>query len=129
MPSSYGEIYFPVLLQICIAIAVAAAMVGGSYLIGRKIRNRTKDSPYECGIPPVGSARERFSVHFYLVAMIFILFDIEVVFLYPWVTVYRELGLYGFLVMFLFFDVILWGFYYIWKKGVLDWSGEAVHGD
>ena len=73
---------------------------------------------------PVGSARDRFSVKFYLVAMVFILFDVEVVFLYPWATVYSDLGLYGFVIMFLFVDLVLWGFFYIWKKGVLDWSAE-----
>jgi len=124
MPTTYTELYFPVLLQALIAAVIATAMIGASYLLGKKARNRIKDTPYECGIAPTGSARERFSVQFYLVAMIFILFDIEVVFLYPWVVVYRELNLYGFLVMFLFIDVILWGFFYMWKKGVLNWAEE-----
>jgi NADH-quinone oxidoreductase subunit A len=120
------EEYFPILLQVLIAMTIAGAMIGGSYLLGKKVKNRVKDLPYECGITPVGSARERFSVKFYLVAMIFILFDVEVVFIYPWVVVYRELSLYGFLVMFLFIDLVLWGFFYIWKKGVLNWSEEDL---
>ncbi|MCW5980229.1 MAG: NADH-quinone oxidoreductase subunit A [Bryobacteraceae bacterium] len=124
MPSSYPEQYFPIVLQIAIAMAIAGAMVAASYLLGKRVRNPVKDSAYESGMVPVGTARERFSVKFYLVAMIFILFDVEVVFLYPWAVVYRDLGLYGFLVMFLFFDLVLWGFYYMWKKGVLDWSEE-----
>jgi len=128
MPESYAELYFPIFLQVLIAMAVAAGMVGASYLIGQRVRNRVKDSPYECGMTPVGSARERFSVKFYLVAMIFILFDVEVVFLYPWAVVYNELNLYGFLIMFLFLDLVLWGFFYVWKKGVLDWSEESPPG-
>lgn len=128
MPSSYPEIYFPVLVQVFIAIAIAASMVVGSWLLGKRVRTRAKDMPYESGMVPVGSTRERFSVKFYLVAMVFILFDVELVFLYPWAVVYGELGLYGFLVMFLFIDLILWGFYYIWKKGVLDWSREEPAG-
>lgn len=122
MPESYAQVYFPVLLQIAIAMAVAAAMVGGSYLIGKRVRNRVKDMPYECGIVPTGSARERFSVKFYLVAMLFILFDIEAVFLYPWAVVYRDLKMFGFIEMFIFIVLILSGFFYIWKKGALSWA-------
>ncbi len=122
MPVTYQELYFPVLVQAAIAVAVAGGMILGAYLIGRRVRNPIKDLPYECGMEPVGNARERFSVHFYLVAMVFLLFDVEVVFLFPWVVVFRELGWYGFLVMFLFVDLVLWGFYYVWKKGVLDWA-------
>lgn len=105
-------------------MVIAAGMVGASYLLGQRVRNAVKDSTYESGMVPIGNARERFSVKFYLVAMIFILFDVEVVFLYPWAVVYRDLKLYGFVVMFLFFDLVLWGFYYILKKGVLDWAEE-----
>jgi NADH:ubiquinone oxidoreductase subunit 3 (subunit A) len=83
MPQTYAETYWPVLLQALIAMAVAAGMVGISYILGNKVRNRVKDMPYECGITPTGSARERFSVKFYLVGMLFILFDIEAIFLYP----------------------------------------------
>lgn len=128
MPSSYPEVYFPVLVQVLIAMIIAGGMVVGSYLLGKRVRTRVKEMPYESGMVPVGSTRERFSVKFYLVAMIFILFDVELVFLYPWAVVFNELKLYGFIVMFLFIDVILWGFYYIWKKGVLDWAEEGPSG-
>ena len=124
MPKSYAESYFPVLLQVLIAMAVAGGMIGASALLGRRVRNRVKDMPYECGITPVGSTGERFSVKFYLVAMIFILFDIETVFLYPWAVVYRELRLFAFFEMFVFVVLILAGFFYIWKKGALAWSIE-----
>jgi NADH-quinone oxidoreductase subunit A len=124
MPTTYAETYFPVLVQIVIALVVAGGMIGASAVIGRKVRDRVKDSPYESGMTPVGSARERFSVKFYLVAMLFILFDIEAIFLYPWAMVYRELKLFAFIEMLLFIVLVLCGFFYIWKKGVLDWSTE-----
>ena len=122
MPTTYPETYFPVLVQITIAIVVAAALVALSYLIGKRVKDRVKDSPYECGIAPTGSARERFSVKFYLVGIVFILFDIEAVFLYPWAVVYRELKMFAFIEMLLFVVLILVGFFYVWKKGALDWS-------
>jgi NADH-quinone oxidoreductase subunit A len=122
MPETAAEVYFPVLIQALIAMAVAAGMLGGSYLLGHRVRNRVKDMPYECGIAPTGNARERFSVKFYLVAMLFILFDIEAVFLYPWAVVYRELKMFAFFEMLVFILLILAGFFYVWKKGALDWS-------
>jgi NADH-quinone oxidoreductase subunit A len=128
MPTSYSDTYFPVLVQAAIAIVVAAALVAISFLLGKRVRNRVKDSPYESGIAPTGSARERFSVKFYLVAIVFILFDIEAVFLYPWAVVYRELKMFGFVEMLLFVVLILSGFFYIWKKGALDWSQETTEG-
>jgi NADH-quinone oxidoreductase subunit A len=105
-------------------MAVAAGMLGASYLLGKRVRNKVKDMPYECGIAPTGNARERFSVKFYLVGMLFILFDIEAIFLYPWAVVYRELKMFAFVEMLIFIVLILSGFYYIWKKGALDWSGS-----
>jgi NADH-quinone oxidoreductase subunit A len=123
MPKSYTELYFPVVLQALIAMAVAAGMLTASYLLGKRVRNRVKDMPYESGIVPTGNARERFSVKFYLVGMLFILFDIEAIFLYPWAVVYRDLKMFGFVEMLIFIVLVLSGFYYIWKKGALDWSG------
>ena len=122
MPQSPLEVYFPVLVQVILAATIAGGLIGASWFLGHKLRNKVKDKPYECGMNPVGSAEERFSVKFYLVAMLFILFDIEAVFLYPWVVVYRELKLFAFFEMFLFVAFILAGFFYIWKKGALDWS-------
>jgi len=122
MPNSPIEVYFPVLIQAVLATVIAVGLVAVSWLLGKKLKNAVKDSPYECGITPVGSAEERFSVKFYLVAMLFILFDIEAVFLYPWVVVYRDLKLVAFIEMFIFVAFILSGFFYIWKKKVLDWS-------
>ena len=124
MPTSYAATYFPVLVQILIAIAVAGGMIGASALLGQRVRDPIKSSPYESGMKAVGNARERFSVKYYLVAMVFILFDIEAIFLYPWAVVYRELKLFAFFEMLLFIVLVLCGFFYIWKKGVLDWSTE-----
>ncbi len=124
--NSYAEVYFPVLLQGLIAMALAAGLLTVSYLLGQKVRNRVKDMPYESGIVPTGDARQRFSVKFYLVGMLFILFDIEAIFLYPWVVVFRELKMWAFVEMLIFVVLILSGFFYIWKKGALDWSGADL---
>jgi NADH-quinone oxidoreductase subunit A len=124
MPENYPQTYFPVLVQVVIAMALAAGLIGASTLLGKRAKSPLKDTPYESGMAPVGSARERFSVKFYLVGMIFILFDIEAVFLYPWAVVYRELKLFAFAEMFIFVALIMIGFFYVWKKGALDWSAE-----
>src|ERR1700729_3473731 len=110
------QIYFPWLGQIGIVIAVAAGLIGASTALGKRARSPLKDTPYESGMAPVGSARERFSVKFYLVGMIFILFDIEAVFLYPWAVVYRQLRMFAFAEMFVFVALILVGFFYVWKN-------------
>ena len=99
MPTTYNEIYFPVLLQALIAMTVAGGLLLVSYLLGKKVRNQVKDMPYECGMVPTGDARERFSVKFYLVAMIFILFDIEAIFLYPWAVIYKQMKMFAFVEM------------------------------
>jgi NADH-quinone oxidoreductase subunit A len=124
MPNSYTELYFPVLVQVVIAAAIAFGLIAASALLGKRAKSPLKDTPYESGMRPSGNARERFSVKFYLVAMVFILFDIEAIFLYPWAVVYRQLKLFGFVEMLLFIVLVLVGFYYVWKKGALDWSSE-----
>ena len=128
MPTSYPEIYFPVVVQIVIAFAVAAGLIGISTLLGKKGKSPLKDTPYESGMAPVGSARERFSVKFYLVGMIFILFDIEAVFLYPWVVVFREHKFFFLGEMFVFVALVLVGFFYVYKKGALDWTPQRKAG-
>jgi NADH-quinone oxidoreductase subunit A len=122
MPTSYTDLYFPVLVQALVAMALAAGLLTASYALGKRVRNKFKDMPYESGITPTGDARHRFSVKFYLVAMLFILFDIEAIFLYPWVVVYRELKMFAFVEMLVFVIMTLSGFFYIWKKGALDWA-------
>src|SRR4051794_23590147 len=126
MPNSYTQVYFPVLVQALVAMLLAAGLLSVSFLLGKRVRNKVKDMPYESGIVPTGDARQRFSVKFYLVGMLFILFDIEAIFLYPWVVVYRELRMVAFVEMLIFVVLILSGFFYIWKKGALDWSATDV---
>jgi NADH-quinone oxidoreductase subunit A len=120
--------YLPILLQVIVALGFAAVALLTSILVGRVgKRNPTKDSAYECGMVPQGEAQPRFSVKFYLVAMLFILFDIEIVFLYPWAVVYRDyiaqtgsLAILGSMVGFL--TILMVGFLYAIKKGALDWK-------
>ena len=126
MPDNYFARYLPLLIHVVIVGGIAVAMVVLSQLVGRHRWNRAKMSPYECGIIPTGDARQRFSVKFYLVAMLFILFDVEVVFLYPWAVLLRELKMFGFWEMLVYIGGILVGFFYIWKKGVLDWSNPEA---
>ena len=122
MPTSELEKYFPVLVQVIIAAVLAASLTILSSVLGKRARSPQKDTPYECGMAPTGDARDRFSIKFYLVAMIFILLDIEAVFLYPWAVVYRQLKWFAFFEMLLFIALVLVGYFYIWKKGALDWS-------
>ena len=125
MPTSDLEKYFPVLVQVVIAAVLAASLSILSTVLGKRGKSPQKDTPYECGMAPTGDARDRFSVKFYLVAMVFILLDIEAVFLYPWAVVYRQLKWFGFVEMLLFIALVLVGYFYIWKKGALDWSMPA----
>ncbi|MBI3895143.1 MAG: NADH-quinone oxidoreductase subunit A [Acidobacteria bacterium] len=122
MPNSYFQNYIPVLVMLGVVAFLAGAMLVLSYLLGQRRPSREKLAPYECGITPTGDARQRFSVKFYLVAMVFILFDVEVIFLYPWAVIFRELKLFGFVEMLLFILLVAAGFAYLWKKGILDWT-------
>jgi NADH-quinone oxidoreductase subunit A len=122
MPDNYFTRYLPLLIHILAASVVASAIVLLSWLLGKRRPTPAKLSPYECGMTPVGDARERVSVKFYLVAMLFILFDVEAVFLYPWAVILRDLKMFGFFEMLVYIAVILVGFFYVWKKGVLDWG-------
>jgi NADH-quinone oxidoreductase subunit A len=126
MPDNYFARYLPLLMHFGIATALAGAIVILSWLIGQHKPNRAKMSPYECGVQPIGDARGRFSVKFYLVAMLFILFDVEVVFLYPWAVILRELKMFGFWEMMVYIAIVLVGLFYVWKKGVLDWGLAAA---
>lgn len=125
MPDNYFARYLPLLIQLGIALLLAGGMVLLSTFLGKHRYSLAKFQPYECGITPVGDARERFSVKFYLVAMLFILFDVEAVFLYPWAIIFKdELRMFGFWEMLVYIGIVLVGFFYIWKKGALDWALE-----
>ena len=122
MPDNYFARYLPLLIHLIVVGVVAGAIVTLSWIIGYRRPTRAKMSPYECGMTPVGDARERFSVKFYLVAMLFILFDVEAVFLYPWAVILKELKMFGFWEMLIYIFIVLIGLFYVWKKGVLDWN-------
>lgn len=111
-----------VVIMIGLGIGFAATMIGASMLLGPRNPTPEKLAPYECGMPAVGDARERHSVQFYLVAMIFLLFDIEIAFLYPWALAFRDLGWTGFWQLLTFFAILFVGYVYVWRKGVLDWG-------
>lgn len=119
-------------LSILILMGLAVGFGVGSVLLSRVVGPRhptpEKLAPYECGMPPVGDARERQSVKFYLVAMIFLLFDIEIAFLYPWALALRGLGWSGLVQVVLFFAILLAGYVYVWRKGVLDWGPQPGAG-
>jgi NADH-quinone oxidoreductase subunit A len=124
--------YLPLLMQILVAMALGGWMVFVSRHIGQRRANSVTLAPYECGIEAEGDARGRFSVRFYMVAMLFILFDVEVVFMLPWAVVYRDLPklvgsrMFGFWEMVVYLGFVLVGLFYIWKKGILDWASDKA---
>jgi NADH-quinone oxidoreductase subunit A len=122
MSANYLDNYGSLLLMFVLAAGLAAALIIVSTLVGRHKPSPEKDQPYECGILPTGDARKPFSVHFYMVGLIFILFDIEAIFLYPWALVYHDLRVFGFVEMLLYIVILLVGYIYLWKKGALDWN-------
>ncbi len=114
--------YLPIIMLMLVALAFGLGSVVVSSIVGQKKRTALKLAPYECGCEPIGTARERFSIKFYLIAMLFILFDIEAVFLYPWAILYKKLGLFGLVEMGLFIVILFVGYIYVWKKGALEWE-------
>jgi len=114
--------YVPILFFIGIAVALSAVLVGASWLVGAKKPDPEKLSAYECGFEPFQDARHRFDVRFYLVAILFIIFDLEVAFLFPWAVTLGDIGVYGFWSMMVFLGVLTVGFAYEWKKGALEWE-------
>lgn len=119
-PPIYG--YVPIIIMFLIAVLVPVALLGASRLVQRRVFDRAKLSPYECGIDPVGDARERFSVRFYMVAMLFLIFDVETIFLFPWAVIYDQLALFGLVEMLVFIGVLVVGYYYAWRKGAFTWA-------
>jgi NADH-quinone oxidoreductase subunit A len=117
---TFMEQYVPVVIALVFGGVIAGAMVFASNLLGPKKHTPVKDEPFECGNPSSGTAWGRFSVKFYLVAILFIVFDVEVVFMYPWAVVFRRLGLFGFIEMFIFVLILAVGLVYIIKKGALE---------
>src|SRR6201985_2816381 len=124
--------YLPLAIQILAALALAGGMVGASYFVGKHKNSRTKLGTYESGMDPIGDARGRFSVRFYMVAMLFILFDVEAVFMLPWAVIFRRLPaitgskFFGFWEMLVYLGFVAVGLFYVWKKGVLNWSNDKA---
>ncbi len=118
MPSDY----LPVFVFLVISVALAALIIVLSTVLVKRRPTPQKLMPYECGMDPIGTARRRFSVKFFLIAMLFIIFDIEAVFLYPWAVIFKELRLFGLIEMAIFVAVLLVGLAYIWRKGALEWD-------
>ncbi len=114
--------FVPILIMVIVGIGFAVFTLVVSHFLGRRLPTRAKLSPYECGITPTGSARERFHTRFYLVAMLFIVFDIETVFLYPWAIVFKQLRVFGLIEMAVFVLILLIGLVYVWGKGALEWD-------
>ncbi len=128
MSDSGLHVYVPLLIHLLAAVALAGALTVASVVVGWRRPSRAKQQAYECGMEPTGDARQPFSVKFYLVAMVFILFDVEAIFLLPWAYVFRDMtrmsagiGMYGFVEMIIYIGVLLVGYLYLWKKGALDW--------
>jgi len=114
--------YIPVLIMLFLAAATAGGMLVATSLIGPKIAFPDKMEPFECGESPIVSPKLRFSIKFYLVALFFVIFDVEVVFVYPWAVLFRELGLFGFIEMMVFLTILAVGLIYVWRRGALEWD-------
>ena len=114
--------YIPIGIQVFLALGLAGVILGLSTWLGTPRRSRTDLTPYECGSDLIDPSDKRFTVRFYMVAMLFILFDIEAAFLYPWATVFRQMGMGGFVSMVLFLAVLTVGLAYVWRRGALEWD-------
>jgi len=114
--------YTPLAILIGLVVVTAAAIIGLSHFTLRERPSPVKKTPYESGMPPLGGTRERFSVKFYLIAMLFIVFDIETVFMIPWGVSFKQLGLFGLIEMFVFVVILLVGLVYVWRRGALEWD-------
>lgn len=114
--------YLPILIFLALACLMGGILILGGRLMGVHRPDEQKNSPYECGFEAFEDARIKFDVRYYLIAIIFILFDLEIAFLFPWALVFKELGLYGFVVMSVFLAILIVGFVYVWRKGALEWE-------
>ena len=119
-PPIYG--YIPIVIFFLIAVLLPVVLLGVSRLVQRRVFEREKLMPYECGVDPIGDARDRFSVRFYIVAMLFLIFDVETIFLFPWAIIYNQLALFGFIEMVVFLGILIVGYVWIIKKGALNWA-------
>ena len=114
--------YLPILVFICVGLAVAVVMIGLGFVLGTRHPDSEKLSPYECGFEAFEDSRMKFDVRFYLVAILFIIFDLEIAFLFPWAIALDTIGIVGFIAMAVFLGILVIGFIYEWKKGALEWE-------
>lgn len=114
--------YLPIVLFILVAITLPVVGLGLGKLLRPDNPFKEKLMPYECGIDPEGDARERYSIRYYIIAILFVVFDVETIFLFPWAVLYRKLALFGFIEMLVFIFILVIGFIYVWKKGALEWA-------
>ena len=121
-PQSQPADYFPILLQFIVALGFVVTTLVATHLLGPKRKSKVKLDPFECGIESKGNARIPFSIKYFLVAILFVLFDVEVIFMYPWAVNFKTLGVTGILEMFLFMGLLLTGFFYVMKKGACKWE-------
>ncbi|HYK88737.1 MAG TPA: NADH-quinone oxidoreductase subunit A [Acidobacteriota bacterium] len=116
------DLLIPLLVMAVLVGTIAAAFIAASVFLGPRKHHPVKDDPFECGVPSEGASHQPVPVRFYLMALLFILFDVELAFLFPWAVVFRSLGLFGFVEMLVFFLVVGVGFVYAWKIGALEWE-------
>ncbi|MBI4633594.1 MAG: NADH-quinone oxidoreductase subunit A [Deltaproteobacteria bacterium] len=114
--------YIPILIMMFLAAFIAVFIVGASHVLGHRINKKAKLSTYECGMQTIGPTRMRMNIRYYLTAMLFLIFDIEIMFLYPWAVVTKSFGLFGFIEMLVFVFILFIGYVYVWKKGALEWE-------
>ena len=114
--------YAPLVFLLLLSAAIPVAMIAIASKTGPRRPTTQKDLPFECGVDPVGSPRGRTSVKFFLVALLFLIFDVETIFIFPWAVLFRRLGLFGFIEMSIFLSILLLGLFYVWKKGALEWE-------
>ena len=114
--------FVPVVLLLAVAIGFAFVTLLPSQMLQTKRYSKVKLDPYECGIEPVTDARDRYSIRYYLIAMLFVIFDVETVFMFPWAVILEKLGLFGLIEMMVFLFILVVGFVYAWKKGALEWA-------
>jgi NADH-quinone oxidoreductase subunit A len=114
--------YSSLVILFVLCVAIPLALVGLAGVVGQKRPTPEKHTPFESGVEPVGDARRRFSIKFFLVALLFLIFDVETVFIFPWAVLFRQLGLFGFIEMAVFLIILLLGLAYVWRKGALEWE-------
>ncbi|MBK9107094.1 MAG: NADH-quinone oxidoreductase subunit A [Saprospiraceae bacterium] len=114
--------YFPIFLQLLVALGFVVFVLIATHLLGPKRSGKRKDATFECGLDSVGNARNPFSVRYFMTAILFVLFDVEIIFMYPWAVNFKKLGWFGFAEMFIFLTLLMAGFYYVLLKGVLKWE-------